>query len=132
MFVNQSTYRQATAGRSGDRIPVKARFSTPVQTAPGPQPASCKMGTGSFHGTKSGRGVTLTPHPLLVPWSRKVRTIHLLTLWSVRPVKSPNACKMVHCTFTNITFHINPYSVPKRKDGQNFEGTYVHRGGRST
>jgi len=25
------------------------------------------MGTGSFPGVKSGRGVTLTPHPLLVP-----------------------------------------------------------------
>jgi hypothetical protein len=24
------------------------------------------MGTGSFPGVKSGRGVTLTPHPLLV------------------------------------------------------------------
>jgi len=31
--------------------------------------ASCTMGTGSFSGVKSGRGVTLTPHPLLVPWS---------------------------------------------------------------
>jgi len=27
------------------------------------------MGTGSFPMVKSGRGVTLTPHPLLVPWS---------------------------------------------------------------
>jgi len=27
------------------------------------------MGTGSFPGVKNGRGVTLTPHPLLVPWS---------------------------------------------------------------
>jgi len=26
------------------------------------------MGTASFPGVKSGRGVTLTPHPLLVPW----------------------------------------------------------------
>ena len=25
--------------------------------------------TGSFPGVKSGRGVTLNPHPLLVPWS---------------------------------------------------------------
>ena len=57
------------AGRSGDRIPVEARFSAPVQTGPGAHPASCTMGTGSFPGVKSGRGVTLTPHPLLVPWS---------------------------------------------------------------
>jgi hypothetical protein len=55
-------------GRSGDRIPVEARFSAPVQTGPGAYPASCTMGTGSFQGVKSGRGVTLTPHPLLVPW----------------------------------------------------------------
>ena len=43
------------------------RFSAPVQTGPGAHPASCRMGTGSFSGVKSGRGVTLTPHPLLVP-----------------------------------------------------------------
>ena len=44
-------------------------FSTPVQTGPGAHSASCTVGTGSFPGLKSGRGVTLTPHPLLVPWS---------------------------------------------------------------
>jgi hypothetical protein len=27
------------------------------------------MGTGSFPGIKTGWGVRLTPHPLLVPWS---------------------------------------------------------------
>jgi hypothetical protein len=55
------------AARSEDRIPLGARFSAPVQTFPGTHPASCTMGTGSFPGVKSGRGVTLTPHPLLVP-----------------------------------------------------------------
>ena len=50
------------AGRSGDRIPVGARFFAPVQTGPGAHPASCTMGTGSFPGVKSGRDVTLTPH----------------------------------------------------------------------
>jgi hypothetical protein len=44
-----------------------ARFSALVQAGPGAHPASCRMGTGSFPGVKSGRGVTLTPHPLLVP-----------------------------------------------------------------
>jgi hypothetical protein len=44
-----------------------ARFSAPVQKGSGDHPASCKMGTGSLPGVKSGRGVTLTPHPLLVP-----------------------------------------------------------------
>ena len=56
------------AGRSGDRIPVGARFSAPVQMGSGEHPAFCTRGTGSFPGVKSGRGVTLTPHPLLVPW----------------------------------------------------------------
>ena len=45
------------------------RFSAPVQTGPGAHPASCTRGIGSFLGVKSGRGVTLTPHPLLVPRS---------------------------------------------------------------
>jgi len=54
------------AGRSGDRIPVGSRFSAPVQTGPGAHPASCTMGTGSFPEAKNGRGVTLSPHPLLV------------------------------------------------------------------
>jgi hypothetical protein len=44
-----------------------ARFSAPVQTGPGDHPASCTTGTGSFPGVESGRGVTLTPHPFLVP-----------------------------------------------------------------
>jgi len=44
--------------------------------------ASCTMGTWSFPGVKSGRGVTLTPHPLLVSWSRKGSAIPLLPLWA--------------------------------------------------
>jgi hypothetical protein len=66
------------ARQSGDQIPVGARFSAPVQARPGAHPASCTMGTGSFPGVKRGRGMTLTPHPLLVLWSRKGRAIPLL------------------------------------------------------
>jgi hypothetical protein len=52
------------AGRSGDRIPVEARFSAPIQTGPGAHPASYTMGTGSFLGVKRlGRGVD-HPHHL--------------------------------------------------------------------
>jgi hypothetical protein len=65
------------AGRSGDRIPVGARFSAPVQTGPGVHPASCTMGAGSFPGVESGRGVTLTPHPLLVPRSKNRVELYL-------------------------------------------------------
>ena len=50
------------AGRSGERIPVTARFSAPVQTAPEPHPASYTMGTGSFPGVKRpGRDVDHPP-----------------------------------------------------------------------
>ena len=48
-----------------------ARFSAPVQTGPGAHPASCTIGTGSFPGVKSGRALTLTPHPLLVSLVKK-------------------------------------------------------------
>ena len=64
------------AGRSGIESQWGRDFP-PVHTGPGAHPASCKMGTGSFPGVKSGRGVMLTPHPLLVPWSRKSRAIPL-------------------------------------------------------
>jgi hypothetical protein len=88
------------AGRSGNRNPVMARFSAPVQTGPGAHPASCTMSTGSFLGVKSGRDVMLTPHPLLVPWSRKGIAIPLLPLWAVQPVQSFSACTWVYLTFT--------------------------------
>jgi len=86
------------AGWSRDRIPVAARFSAPVQTGPGAHPASCTMGTRSFPGVKSGQGVTLTPHPLLVPWSWKSRAIPLLPLWTIWPVQSLSGCTRVHFT----------------------------------
>jgi hypothetical protein len=57
-----------------------AKFSAPVQTGPGVNPASCRMGTRSFPGVESGRDVTLTPHPLLVPSSRNSGAIPLLSL----------------------------------------------------
>jgi len=46
----------------------------------------------------SGRVVTLTPHPLLMPWSRRGRTIPLLLLRAVRPVQSLSACTRVNFT----------------------------------
>jgi hypothetical protein len=77
---------------------VGARFSAPVQTGPGAHPAFTTMGTESFPGVKSGRCVTLTPHPLQVPWSMKGRAIPLLPLWAVRPVQNLSACTTVHFT----------------------------------
>jgi len=95
------------AGRSGDWIPVGARFSAPFQTGPGAHPASCIMGTRSFPGVKSGWGVPLTRHPLLMPWSWKSIAIPLLPLWAIRPVQSLSACTRVN--FTSFTqLHVSP------------------------
>jgi len=47
-----------------DRIPVRARFSAPVQTGPGVHPASGTMGTGSFPGGKERPGGDADPSPL--------------------------------------------------------------------
>jgi len=50
------------AGWSGDRIPVAARFSAPVQICSEAYPASYTMGTGSFPGIKRPeRGVHYPP-----------------------------------------------------------------------
>jgi hypothetical protein len=65
-------------GRSGVRVPLGARYSAPVQTGPGDNPASCTMGTGSFPGVNCGRSVLLTTHHLLAPRSWKSRAIPLL------------------------------------------------------
>jgi len=51
------------ARRSGDRIPVTARFSAPVQTGPAVHPASCTTGTGSFPGGKERPGRDADPPP---------------------------------------------------------------------
>jgi len=48
----------------------------------------------------SGRGVMLTSHPLLVPWSRKSRAIPLLPLWVIQPVQSLSACTRMHFFYT--------------------------------
>jgi hypothetical protein len=51
------------------------------------------MGTGSFLEVESGRGVTLTPHPLLVPRSKEQsRDIPVLSL------RAFVACKRVEPT----------------------------------
>ena len=49
VFRERSQYSDSLrAGLSGDRIPVGARFSAPVQTGPEAHPASYTMGTGSL------------------------------------------------------------------------------------
>ena len=48
-----------------------ARFYAPVQTGPWGPPSLLYNGYRVFRGVKSGRSVTLTPHPLLVPLDMK-------------------------------------------------------------
>jgi len=97
--VAQSVQRLATDWTVRGSNPAGARFSAPVQTGPGAHPASCSMCTGSFPGVESGRGVKLTTHSLLVPWSRKSRATPLIPLWAVQPVESLNVCTKVYFTF---------------------------------
>ena len=66
------------AGRSGDRIPVGGEiFLTCPDRLWGPPSLLYNGYRVFFPGVKSGRGVTLTSHTLLVPWSRKGRAIPL-------------------------------------------------------
>ena len=51
------------AVRSGDRIPVEARFSVPVRTGPGARPASYKTGTASLPRVKQERRGVDQPPP---------------------------------------------------------------------
>ena len=70
-----------------------ARFSAPVQTSPEIHPASCTMSAGSFPGVRCGRGVTLTPPPLLAQRSKiEYRAIPLLSL------RAFVTCESVKCT----------------------------------
>jgi hypothetical protein len=59
------------------------------------------MGTGSFPGVESGRGVTLTLHPLLVPRYKNRVELYLYSpygpSWSVKMVK-PAYPLISHCT----------------------------------
>ena len=89
-----------------------ARISAPVHTAPGSHTASCTMGTGSFRGVKSGRGVTLTHHPLLVPCSvQAVRSLECLSVCTLvlylyypyGPYGLYRAPVPVQCSYTSTT-----------------------------
>ena len=70
-------------------------------------PSFLYNGYRSFQGVKSGQGVTLTPHPLLVPWSRKSRAILLLPLWTVRLCTEPQ-CLYKSALPCGATLSISP------------------------
>ena len=57
------------AGQSGDRIPVGGEIFCTCPDLPWGPPSLLYNWYRVFTRVKSGRGVTLTPHPLLVLWS---------------------------------------------------------------
>jgi len=57
------------------------------------------MGTGSFLGVKSGRGMTLAPHPLLVPLVMKEYS------YTSTPPMGRTACTEPQCLYEgDLTF----------------------------
>ena len=91
-------------GLDGPRMETRWRRDFPHLSRPalGSTQSPVQWVSGSSRGVKSGRGVTLTPHPLLVPWSWKGRVIPLLTLWAVRPIQSLSACTSWPLPFFSI------------------------------
>jgi len=60
------------AGRSGDRIPVRARFSAPVQTGSGAHSSSYTMGTWVFTWGKAAGTWRLPPTPSIAEVKERV------------------------------------------------------------
>ena len=107
-------------GRSGDRIPVGARFSVPVQTGAGTNPASCTMGTGSFPGVKrAGRGAD-HPHPSKCRGHERVE----LYLYSPSGPQWPVIGRTFTFTFTFMEGKIFAHFKTKFQ-GLNFEFSVV-------
>jgi len=60
-----------------------------------------------FPGGKERLRRDADPSPLLVPWSRKSRTIPILPLWAVRPVQRHSVCTRVHFIYIYIYIYIS-------------------------
>jgi hypothetical protein len=82
------------AGRSKDRIPVRARFSAPIQTDPGAHPVSSTTLTGSLQGIKRPEVWRLTTHPLLMPRSNEEYSY----------TYTPSLCAFMACYRMNLYF----------------------------
>jgi len=67
------------------------------------------MGTGSFPEVQYGRGVLLTPQPLLVPRSWKSRAIPLPTLWATA---GPVTVSLSFYLYINIHTSLSRYPQP--------------------
>ena len=79
--VAQSVNRLITGCTVRGSNPGGVRFSARPYRPSGP-PSLLFNGYWVFSGVKYGRGVLLTTHPLLAPWSWKSRAIPLPNLWT--------------------------------------------------
>ena len=107
-------------GRSGDRMPVEARFFTPIQTNPGVHPASYPMSARLFWGIKQpGCGIN-HPHPS----SNKVKERVELYLYS----PSGPSCPVLRCVFTLMhTYTFYWQNTCLRKQLWNSLPTFSHQ-----
>ena len=70
-----------------------------------------RMGTVSFPVVKYGRGVLLTVHPLLVPWSWRSRAIPLPTLWATTRTVTGTLYLLGEHTHTHTHTHTHYISL---------------------
>jgi hypothetical protein len=89
------------AGRSGDRIPVEARFSAPVQTGLGAHQAYCTMSTRIFPGGKERPGRDADPSPPSSAVGHERVEQYLYSPYGPYGLYIASVpCKRVHFTFT--------------------------------
>jgi hypothetical protein len=109
LFTFYSTQNDSLwAGRSGNRIPVGAKFSAPVQSGPGAHLASHTMGTGSLLGVKRQRRGVDHPPPSSAEVKERVGPYLYSTSGSSWPVLGrnlPSPLSLLHpkhilCIFT--------------------------------
>ena len=102
----QSVQRLATGWTVRGSNPGGGGVFRNVQTGPGAQPAPSTISNGSFPAPKSGRGVTLTPHHLLVAWSRRSRGILLLKeqRYISTPPMGRTACTEPQCLYKGALY----------------------------
>jgi len=70
------------------------------------------MGTGSFPGVKSGRDVTLTPHPLLVPLVMQVYS------YTSTPPMGRTACTDLQCLYKGALYLYLLRPIPSNVNAQ--------------